>query len=73
MMNDPPRPEQGMPASTAGLCAACGHARLITSSRGAQFLLCQVSISDPRYPRYPPLPVLRCAAFTPRVPAAPER
>ena len=67
MMNDPPRREQGMTAATAGLCAACVHARVITSSRGAHFLLCQWSVSDPRYPRYPPLPVRRCAAFTPRL------
>ncbi|MEO7274700.1 MAG: hypothetical protein ABIX28_10480 [Vicinamibacterales bacterium] len=56
-----------MPAATAGLCAACLHARVITSSRGAHFLLCQFSTIDPRYPRYPALPVRRCAALTPRI------
>ena len=39
MMNDPRRPEQGMPASRAGLCAGCAHARVIVSDRGSQFLL----------------------------------
>jgi hypothetical protein len=67
MMNDPPHPEQGMPAATAGLCAGCANARVITSSRGAHFLLCQASVTDPRYPRYPTLPVRRCAAFKPRI------
>jgi len=61
-----------MPASLAGLCAGCGHARVITSDRGSQFLLCRFSAVDPRYPRYPALPVLRCAAVTPRREPPPE-
>jgi len=27
------------------------------------FLMCELSKSDPHYPKYPPLPVLRCAGF----------
>ena len=50
----------------AGLCAACRQAQLVTSSRGSRFLLCRVAAVDPRYPKYPALPVLRCAAFQPR-------
>jgi len=73
MMNDPPRPEQGMPASRAGLCAGCVHARVISSDRGSQFLLCQFAAIDPRFPRYPALPVRRCAAVTPRREPARER
>ena len=43
-----------------GLCAACRHSRLITTARGSVFRLCERSATDPAYPRYPPLPVLRC-------------
>jgi len=62
-----------MPASWAGLCAGCVHARVITSDRGSQFLRCQFSDVDPRYPRYPALPVRRCAALTPRQNPSHER
>jgi hypothetical protein len=48
---------------SAGLCATCRHARVITSSRGSRFILCERSRFDPRYPRYPGLPVLACAGF----------
>jgi hypothetical protein len=46
-----------------GLCADCTHARQIESSRGSSFLLCQLSATDPRFPKYPRLPVLQCAGF----------
>jgi hypothetical protein len=29
------------------------------------FRLCERSVTDPIYPRYPALPVLRCAGFEP--------
>jgi len=48
-----------------GLCANCIHARLIASSKGSQFLLCQLSQSDPTFPKYPRLPVLRCSGHKP--------
>ena len=58
-----------------GLCEACRHAREITSGRGSTFVLCERSRVDPNYPRYPRLPVLRCAGYEPRRPGdldAPE-
>jgi hypothetical protein len=48
---------------TAGLCAACVHATIITSSRGSTFFLCQLSQADARFPRYPRLPVVRCEGY----------
>jgi len=48
-----------------GLCANCLHARIISSSKGSQFLLCQLSQSDPAFPKYPRLPVLRCSGHKP--------
>jgi hypothetical protein len=47
-------------ASNSGLCADCIHARSITSDRGSQFVMCQLSLSDPKFPKYPRLPVLTC-------------
>jgi len=46
-----------------GLCAHCLHARLIESSKGSQFLRCQLSQSDPAFPKYPRLPVLACPGY----------
>jgi hypothetical protein len=48
----------------AGLCARCIHARTITSGKGSTFVLCGVSARDPRFPKYPALPVVRCTAFS---------
>ena len=54
-----------------GLCAACVNARVITSGKGSTFWLCELSRTDPAFPRYPPLPVVRCSGFTPRPPDEP--
>jgi hypothetical protein len=47
----------------AGLCASCAHAKIVTSSRESVFFLCQRSLTDPGFPRYPPLPVLTCRGY----------
>ena len=47
----------------AGLCASCAHARVIVSDRGSQFYFCERSKIDPRFPRYPPLPVAACIGY----------
>jgi mannose-6-phosphate isomerase-like protein (cupin superfamily) len=36
---------------------------MIRSDRGALFYLCALSAGDPRFPKYPRLPVLRCAGY----------
>jgi hypothetical protein len=51
----------------AGLCADCAHARPIESSRGSSFLLCELSKSDPRFVKYPRLPVLRCSGYSKKI------
>jgi len=50
-------------ASDPGLCADCMHARTITSDRGSRFVMCQLSASDPKFPKYPHLPVLTCNGY----------
>lgn len=52
--------------AAAGLCEDCRHARKIESSRGSVFLLCELSRTDPRFAKYPRLPVLNCAGYTPK-------
>lgn len=48
-----------------GLCSACRHRRVVANRRGSRFYLCERSRDDPRFPRYPPLPVIRCEGFEP--------
>jgi hypothetical protein len=48
-----------------GLCADCRHAQRIESSKGSLFLLCTRSKIDPRFPKYPRLPVLNCSGYDP--------
>jgi hypothetical protein len=54
-----------MAAPAAGLCARCVHARRVQSDRGSVFIRCALSERDPRFPKYPRLPVLRCAGHEP--------
>jgi hypothetical protein len=56
----------------AGLCDTCRHQRLVPNTRGSTFSLCERSRNDPAFPRYPRLPVTRCAGYDPR-PAAQHR
>ena len=59
MMNDPRRCGQ----AEAGLCARCAHVQVIESSRGSAFYLCRLSTIDPRFPKYPRIPVIACTGF----------
>jgi len=66
LSRDGPAPAPGGPP--AGLCELCRHAAVLVSDRGSRFLRCQLSFSDPAYPRFPALPVRRCAGFSPLSP-----
>ena len=46
-----------------GLCSKCRHSRQIRSDRGSVFYLCQRSLTDAAFPKYPRLPVIRCSGF----------
>jgi len=46
-----------------GLCGNCVNARIVRSDRGSVFYRCALSETDPRFPKYPRLPVLRCAGW----------
>ena len=47
----------------AGLCATCRHMRPVRSRSGSLFRLCLLSREDPRFPRYPKLPVVQCSGY----------
>jgi hypothetical protein len=47
----------------AGLCESCCHAQTVESRRGSRFWLCGLSRADPRFPKYPRLPVVRCGGY----------
>jgi hypothetical protein len=48
-----------------GLCGDCRRARTLTSSGGSAFYQCLLSESDPRFPKWPRLPVLACSGYEP--------
>ncbi len=49
--------------SGKSLCESCRHLREVVSGRGTRFLLCLLSQSDKRFPKYPPQPVLKCDGY----------
>ena len=51
-------------APPAGLCASCRNVRVVDTRKGSRFYLCELSDTDPRFPRYPPTPVLRCLGYS---------
>jgi hypothetical protein len=59
------QPEAGV---RAGLCDRCRHQRVVRTTRGSAFSLCLRSRDDPRFPKYPRIPVLACAGYAPREP-----
>ncbi len=64
-MPAPQRPPAYPP--DAGLCRACLHSRLVLSARGSVFILCAAP-PEHGLNKYPRLPVLQCAVFTPNRP-----
>ena len=50
----------------SGLCATCVHLDVKRSQRGSIFFYCKRSETDPRFVRYPPIPVVACAGHEPK-------
>jgi hypothetical protein len=46
-----------------GLCSECRHTRIIRSEKGSVFVMCGRAKTEPRFPRYPPQPVVGCPGF----------
>lgn len=60
-----------MPAPFPGLCGDCAHARVVDSGRST-FYLCERALGDPRFDKYPVLPVLACPGYQrPDLPVTP--
>src|SRR5713226_7735549 len=51
-----------------GLCLSCRHALRVQSDRSSVFFFCELSRTDPRFPKYPRLPVLSCTGYHERDP-----
>jgi hypothetical protein len=45
-----------------GLCETCEHLRILASRRSV-FVRCGLAETDPRFPRYPALPVVACSGY----------
>ncbi|MCB0197843.1 MAG: hypothetical protein KDJ65_38215 [Anaerolineae bacterium] len=56
------------PGVRIGLCATCQHVKVIKSSRGSMFIMCNLAKTDPRFSKYPPLPVINCIGYEPQSP-----
>jgi hypothetical protein len=50
-----------------GLCQTCRNVRVVNSGRGSTFYLCRLAERDPRFPKYPRLPVLACDGYEPTI------
>ncbi len=46
-----------------GLCDTCLHQKLIRNTRGSSFSMCERAKTEPRYPKYPRVPVAECAGY----------
>ncbi len=47
----------------AGLCADCRYRRNVESGRRSVYVLCERSVREPEYPKYPRLPKRQCAGY----------
>ena len=49
--------------SVGTLCMVCRNLRVVRSGKGSTFLFCELSLTDPRFPKYPPQPCWKCEGF----------
>jgi hypothetical protein len=52
-----------VPHPPAGLCDSCRHQKLIGNTRGSTFSMCLRHRTDPRFPKYPRIPVGACPGY----------
>ncbi|MBM4077252.1 MAG: hypothetical protein FJ267_16595 [Planctomycetes bacterium] len=45
------------------LCESCQQMKEVVSGKGSRFLMCQKSVADNRFAKYPPQPVVKCVGF----------
>jgi hypothetical protein len=55
-----------------GLCSNCSHCRVVPGGRST-FYMCQRSLTEPEYPKYPRLPMVSCRGYEPAPPKAGQK
>ncbi len=45
------------------MCETCSKMCEVVTPKGSRFLLCTQSRTDPRFPKYPPQPVVGCEGY----------
>jgi hypothetical protein len=63
------KPDERDPA--IGLCAGCVYARRIESARESVFFMCELSATDPNFPKYLRLPVIKCSGYVKKLEVKP--
>ena len=58
------------PSPPPGLCETCANVKVVETRRGSRFYLCALSEVDPRFPKYPRIPVVQCIGYAPAGAAA---
>jgi hypothetical protein len=48
---------------TQSLCETCAWMREVITPKASRFLLCELSKTNPAYPKYPAQPMIRCEGF----------
>ena len=48
-----------------GLCYGCRYARVVTARADNRYWRCERAVVDPRFPKYPCLPMLACDGYEP--------
>jgi hypothetical protein len=62
----------GHAGPSPGLCALCSHVHRNETRKGTVYWRCTRAATDPRFPKYPRLPVLSCPGFEPMAPESSE-
>ena len=52
------------------LCESCRHLREVRTAR-SRFLLCELSLTNDNYPKYPSQPVVRCVGYAAQIDGGP--
>jgi len=63
LASQPSPPPDSATIARVGLCASCVHADIVTSSKNSTFYRCLLAETDPRFRKYPVLPVRVCSGY----------
>lgn len=47
----------------ASRCLHCEQHRIVRSGKGSVFMMCELGLKDPYWPKYPPQPVSSCPHY----------